>query len=429
MGLLNDRLRAYRSILNQEMKAAQWYQIPVFAGMLGFIGGLDGKYPKSVPFGAAKSRTLQPTFKPIEVLTDFQHQGGWEMDIPIGYPFVEEAIYGDNPAMGMEESRKFAYNKAIINRVRKSALKRDGLMGEHALNAKLVMSIMDQNKQEFVFFNQRWQAYAPYDAFTRRFSRNILASKALGGFGHVFSQQSHPNFYVAGTGLVTWSDTAATYETNVATALDGLTNVATDKFSWATLKNISLYAGRKRVNATKVQNMPVKLICVINDAQAAQLYDDETFQKLHIALIQKEGVNDSLFSGNLSAYLCLDILVIVDSNAPGVWTSGDTSYDSARGTVNYGNSNPIESPIMESDRKLAFVFGASAIMCGFAKSLQFKSMTWDYESKEGEASDTIVGYNRSDIYDNDGFYGTAGNFKENTSSLIVATYSPNSPSW
>src|SRR3990167_10602639 len=129
MGLINDKLRAYRSILNQELKAAQWYQIPVWGDMLGFIGGMSGKYPVTVPFGASKARTLKPTFKPIEVLTDFQHQGGWEMDIPIGYPFTEEPIYGDNPAMGSEESRKFAYNKAIINRVRKSALKRDGLMG------------------------------------------------------------------------------------------------------------------------------------------------------------------------------------------------------------------------------------------------------------------------------------------------------------
>lgn len=429
MGLLNDRIRAYRSLLNNELKAAQWYQIPIWSEMLGFIGGIDGKYPQSVPFGATKARTLKPTFKPIEVLTDFQHQGGWEMDIPIGYPFTEEPIYGDRPAMGNEESRKWAYNKGIINRVRKSALKRDGLMGEHALNAKLIMQIMEANKEEFIIFNQKFQGWAPYDALTRRFSRNILAAKALGGFGNVFSQQSHPNFYVAGEGPVTWSDTAATYETNVATALDTLSNTSTDKMSAKLIRNAELYAGRKRITATKVGDRAVKLCAIINDAQAAQLMEDTEFLNAHVALIQKEGTKSPLFEGALSAYLYSRTLILVDSNAPGVWTSGDGSYDSTRGTVNYGPSNPFSNPIMESDRKLAFFFGASAVMCGFAKSLGFKSMTWDYDSKEGEASDTIIGYNRSDIYDNDGFFGTAGNFKENTSSLIVATYSPNNPSW
>ena len=429
MGLINDRLRAYRSLLNKKMKAAQWYQIPIWSSMLGFIGGMSGKYPKSVPFGATKRRSLRPTYKPIEVLTDFQHQGGWEMDIPIAYPFVEEAIYGDNPAMGNEEHRKWAYNKAIINRVRKSALRRDGLMGEHALNASLVMEIMKQNKEEFVEFNQKWQGWAPYDALTRRFSRNILASKANGGFGNVFSQQSHPNFYVAGYGQATWSDTAATYETNVATALDTLSNTDTDKFRAQTIKNAVLYAGRKRITATNIAGQAIKLVGIINDAQAHQLYSDDEWADNHTALTYKEGDKTPFFTGDIEVYLAFGCLLIVDSNAPGIWTSGDGSYSSARGTVNYGNSNPIESPIMESDRKLAFFFGASAVMCGFAESLGFESMNWDYGSKEGEASSTIVGYNRSDIYDNDGFFGTAGNFKENTSSLIVATYSPNNPSW
>lgn len=429
MGLINDKLRMYRSLLNQEMKAAQWYQIPVWADMLGFIGGVSGKYPLSVPFGSSKQRSLKPTYKPIEVLTDFQHQGGWEMDIPIAYPFTDEAIYGDNPAMGNEESRKWAYNKAIINRVRKSALRRDGLMGEHALNAKMVMSIMDQNKEEFTIFNQKWQAYAPYDALTRRFSRNILASKANGGFGHVFSQQSHPNFYAAGSGKATWSDIPATYETNVNTALDTLSATSTDYMSSKLIDNVVLYAGRLRITGTKVGGMNIKLVGIISDAQAIQLFNDDDFVKAHVALVQKVGDQSPLFTGNIEAYLYHGVLLIVDMNAPGVWTNGDTDYVAARGTVNYGSVNPIANPVMESDRKLAFFFGASAIMCGFAKSLQFKSMNWDYESKEGEASDTIVGYNRSDIYDNDGFYGTAGNFKENTSSLIVATYSPNSPSW
>jgi hypothetical protein len=85
---------------------------------------------------------------------------------------------------------------------------------------------------------------------------------------------------------------------------------------------------------------------------------------------------------------------------------------------------------MASDRKLAFLVGQSAIMCGMARSLTFASETWDYDNKKSEASATTVGYNRSDIYDNDElFSATAGLFKECTSSLEIATFSPNSPTW
>jgi hypothetical protein len=395
--------------------------------MIGFIGGTEGKYPKSVPFGASKARTLRPTYKVIEVLTDFSHMGGWDMDIPVANPLIEEPIYGDNPAIGKEEKRTWIYNRAIINQVRKPVLTRDGAMGEQALNPKMVMQIMDNAKNELIDYNNRWQSYAPYDAIYRGYSRNILAPKAEGGFGHVFSQKSHPNFYVAGYGQATWSDTAATYETNVATALDTLTSV--DVFNTRVIENVKLFAAQKRITATSVNGQNVFGVMIIHDAQAHQLFQDSDFKAAAVALTYKEGDKSPLFTGNVQAYLYRGIMILVDMNNPGVWTNGDASYSAARGTINYGNSNPLENPIMASDRKLAVFLGASAIMCGFVKALGFETETWDYKNKKSECSNTIVGYNRSDIYDHDGFFGTAGNFKENTSSLVVATYSPNSPSW
>lgn len=428
MGLLNDKLRAYRAILKKQMQAAHWYQIPVWAPMIGHIGGTEGKYPRSVPYGAAKRRTLRPTFKPIEVLTDFMHMGGWEMDIPVAYPYTEQPVYGDNPALGKEEKRKFAYNRAIINQVRKPVLTRDGIMGEHALDAKMVADIMKNAKEELTDYNIRWQGYAPYDAAYRGYSQNILAAKADGGFGHVLSQKSHPNFYVAGYGLATWSDTAATYETNVNTALDTLDS-SSGLFNTRVIENAKLFAGRHRISATNIGGKKVIGIMIINDAQAHQLFQDTKFINAHQDLTSNKGEESALFTGSVEAYLYRGVIIIVDQNNPGVWTSGDSSYDSTRGTINYGNSNPLDNPIMASDRKLALFVGASAIMCGHAVPLGFESETWDYKNKKSEASYTVVGYNRSDIYDNDGFFGTAGNFKENTSSLVIATYSPNSPTW
>jgi hypothetical protein len=429
MPLLNDSLKAYRALLKKEMAAAQWYQIPVWAPMIGHIGGTEGKYPRSVPFGASKARTLKPTYKAIEVLTDFYHGGGWTMDIPVAYPLTAEPIYGDNPALGNEEKRKWAYNQAIINQVRKPVLTRDGTMGELALTPKMVAQIMENAKDELVDFNTRFQAYAPYDALTKGYSRNILASKAAGGFGNVLTQKSHPNFYAAGYGQATWSDTPATYEANVVTALASLTNTATDYFGTPTIKNAKLFASQLRIQPTQVGPYTAHVM-VIHEAQALQLFADTDFKATMTNLILKEGSDSPLFTGVVGAYLYLGMLILVDSNAPGALISGDPGYDATKGLINYGNPTPLANPISQSNRKLAFLVGASSVMCGMARSLTFASETWDYDNKKSEASATTIGYNRSDIYDNDGFFSaTAGLFKENTSSLIIATYSPNTASW
>lgn len=430
MGLINDKLKAYRVALRQEMKNSQWYQIPVWAPMIGHIGGTENGYaPKSVPFGAAASKTLRPTGKPIEVLTDWNHMGGWEMDIPILLPLRQKPVYGDVEAQGKEEERDWIYLRAIINQVRKPAKTRDGLMGEQALTAKMVAQIWGNMKQEFIEYNRKWQAYAPYDALYRGFSDNILASKADGGFGHVISQRSHPNFYVAGYGKVAWSNTPATYETNVAAALDGLTTA--NHFDSQVIKNAKLLGGRHRINAVKVGPYDVNGIMIINDAQAAQLIDDDLFQKTHVALITKEGQNSALFTGNIEAYLFLGVLILVDMNNPGVWTAGDEAigYKASRGLINYGNENPLDNPIMATDRKLALYVGASAVLCGHTVSLNFKNRSDDYDNVRGESSYTVVGYNRADRFDHDGFIGTAGNFLDNCSSMVIATNSPNTPSW
>jgi hypothetical protein len=75
------------------------------------------------------------------------------------------------------------------------------------------------------------------------------------------------------------------------------------------------------------------------------------------------------------------------------------------------------------------LFGASAIACGYSDSLSFETETYDFKNKKDDAGVMVVGYSRADIMDEDGNYGEAGKFKENTSSLIIATYSPDNITW
>lgn len=421
MGQINDDLRMYRDALSSELKYSQWHQLPVFGQMIGHIGGTDEHgYPKSVPFGAAASKTLKGTGKAIEVLTDFTHQGGWAIDVPVKLPLKNKPIYGDAQAKDNEEDFNWVYLRGLINQVRYPVKTSDGLQGEQALTPKKLMQIWKNTKDEIAHINQRWQAYAPYDALYTGFSDNLKNNPINA------SQRSHPNFYVAGYGRVTFNSTNSTYETSIVSQLNNLGT--TDGLTVQAIRNMSLYSSRHMILPTQAGNYQVKGVLIINDAQMAQLASDPLFEKIHIALITADGKNAGLFTGAYEAHLVEGVLILVDINNPGVWISGDSSYSSSRGTINYGQVNPLSDPIHVSDIKLAAYIGASAILCGHTVPLQFKNRSDDYDNIKGEAGRTVVGYTRADRFDHDEFLG-ASKFIENTSSAVLATYSPNSPSW
>jgi hypothetical protein len=88
----------------------------------------------------------------------------------------------------------------------------------------------------------------------------------------------------------------------------------------------------------------------------------------------------------------------------------------------------LKNPIHQSDIKVALYVSASAILCGHTVPLGFKNRTADYDNVKGESSFTVVGYTRADRFDHDGFL-SASQFLGNTSSIALATKSPNNPSW
>lgn len=423
MGQINNELLMYRAAKSKQLGFSQWYQIPVWNELIGFIGGKNEYgYPKSVPFGATATKQLKPTGKPIEVLTDFFHQGGWEIDIPLLLPLRKKPVVGDDQALGKEEDRNWVYKKAYITQVRKPAKITDGAMGEFAIDPAYLKQMWDNLKTEFQHYNQRLQAYAPYDAIYRGFDDQLIRSKEL----PKCVQKSHPNFFVEGYGRVAFNSNNTTYETNIANVLQNMS--ASDKFSMKTLRKMQMAASELMLVPTNAGNLLVKGIAILNDRQMAQLAEDPLFEKLHIALVTANGEKSPMFTGAYEAHLVEGVLILVDTNNPGIWMNGDTGYDSTRGVLNYGNENPLENPIHQSDIKLAIFMGASAILCGNTKSLQFRNETQDYGNIKSEASLTVIGYNRADRFDSDGFL-PANQAVTNTSSLVVATYSPQNISW
>jgi hypothetical protein len=421
MGQINNDLRMYRDALSSELKYSQWHQLPVWGSMIGHIGGTDDHgYPKSVPFGSVQAKTLKGTGKAIEVLTDFNHQGGWAIDVPVKLPLRQKPIYGDNQAQNNEEDMEWIYLRGLINQVRYPVKTSDGLQGEQALSPKKLMQIWKNTKDEIASINQRYQAYAPYDAIYTGYSDNLKNAPVN------MTQKSHPNFYVAGHGRVAFNPDNAIYEASIVTALNNMG--AADVLSVQAIRNMHVYGSRHMIVPTEAGGYKVKGILIINDAQMAQLSADPLFEKLHVALIQADGNKAALFTGAYEAHLLEGTLILVDINNPGVWINGDADYDATRGLINYGNVNPLENPIHSSDIKLAIYMGASAILGGHTVPLQFKNRTDDYENIKGEAGRTVVGYTRADRYDHDSFLSVA-KFIENSSSAVLATKTPNNPTW
>lgn len=429
MGTYTTSMKAYRALLAKDMHKAAWTEVPLWSQFMGFIGS-KGRYPSSVSYGNSVENRPKPTGMPIEVLTNFEHEGGETMDIPVINPLTEEGVYGDKQLLGTEESNKITYKTARINQIRKGVLVTTGKMSEQRLKKPGVQKeLMTNAKEQLQDWFVKWTGFQPYEAYYRRYSANLTASAAKGGPG--VTAASHPNFYVAGYGKATWSATPATYETNVATALNALSDTAACHFSTKLIENAAALASRLKIQRFKFSGGNIAgmfYAMVINPDQAVQLWSDEKFLAAATYALPRDKAFNPLYSGELAG-IYRGVMLYIDVNNYGARISGDSGYDATRGTVNYGNANPIKNPQDEANRKLSLLFGASGIAAGYAQQLSFESETWDYKAKKSEGGSMIVGFERADIYDTDGYYSTAGSFKENTSSLVIGSWSPFTLSW
>lgn len=416
-----DDLRVERKLLSAEMKYGAWFPDSYWGTHIGFIGTSGAvNYPKTVNLGSVETRRLTPTGKSIEVLTNFMHEGGDTMEIPVKNPLTAKPLY-DTQLLGHEEERKLTYMECHIHIYRKGVIIRDSKMGEQKLKKPEVQrQLMRSAKEDIQDLYQRVFGYQPYLALLERYSDNLTASTSVGGAG--LTKKHHPNFYVAGYGKVPYSDTAATYATAVSTGLQTITNHASKKMSAKMIRQMVKTASSLRIQPNiKVGNRKLYSI-VISEAAAFDLWQDTEWLAAMKAYEQGKGrENSSELLGAIEG-IFYGAVISVDANMPAAHCTGETDYDSTRGTVYYGNDEYLASPIDTGNKKLAILHGASCLTAGYAQPLSFESETWDYKYKKTEGADCMVGFERADVTDYDGKYGTAGNLKENTSSLVWAHY-------
>ena len=249
------------------------------------------------------------------------------------------------------------------------------------------------------------------------------------------------NIYVAGNGRVTFSNTKATYEASVASALSGLTTA--NVFSTDIIES-AVYVARHnhRLAPIKVDGVEIYPM-LISDAAAKQLQADTKWTNRQLYAAERSLKTNSLFTGKVAG-IYAGALIIIDETLPSAYVTadGDPYYQTARATtgdangVCYGqgdsDSDPnfMANPVDTGARKPWIIFGASAMGCGIANDIGLEEEDYDFKQKKEVAADMIIGFQRSDIFDTDGNFGVAGDLRyENVSSVVGFTYSPTNATW
>lgn len=391
-----------------------------------------------IPHGVKKPQNA--TGKPLEILQDFQHMGGISMDIPIFYPLTGKGVSGQISLVNKGERPKLAVLQVAINQQRHAFLQQDNKMSRQILQSPGMVRQLMRRANDYLgdWFN-RWLSYQPYLAFLEGASENLTKTAINGGLA--VSKASHMNIYVAGNGKVTFSNTKATYEAAVASALGGLTDTSSDWFGTTFLENLVYVASHShRIIPLKVNGMNLYPV-IISDAAAKQLQADDDWNDRYLNAAERSLAENPLFSGKIAG-IYGGALVIIDETVPSAYVTGDGEYSTTRATsgdasgVCYGTEDSsydpdyMAIPVDTGARKPAILFGKSAQCVGVANDLSFEEEVSDFRQKIEIGADMIIGFQRSDILDKDNYFGISGDYRyENVSSVVGFTYSPSDASW
>lgn len=414
---INSDMRAYRRLLSEKMHRAVW-QKGKWSPFLGNVIPNQKEYDDAPVYGG--NPQMSATGNVIELLQDFKHKGGIEMDIPVKYPLTALATYGEKTLKGNEEIYKMGYKKTIINQVRHAVKFQDNKMSKQIVQSpEMQKQLFSKASADLTDYFSRWINFQPYYALFENYSQNITATTPNGGMAK--SVIHHPNLYVANVGKIagvpytTAGAVNTAYATAMATALNGLTGATGEKMSVAVLENAIYFASLCKIPKVKTPKGE-RYIIFIDASQAMQLRKDTNF-KSEWAEAGDRGVANPVLSGLIEIDY-LGCLIIVDHTKPAV-----NVVDAD--TITYGESNPLATPASTSPYKPLVLVGASAITAGYADKLSFENEDDDYKQVQATGADMICGFQRSDLMDDDGrFTANAGAFIENNSSLIVITNSP-----
>lgn len=382
---------------------------------------------------------------PIEVFRQFVTQGKTTLDIPVRVRLTGRPVYGDKALKGTEETGKIVYRTVKINLTRKAYMK-PSLMSAQVTLPYLENLMLEASEYLTQWFND----YHPGNfivAVCAGSSIDMVNGVLVGGRGQAIV--SHPNFYILGGSKVTYGSGrpgTSGYEGSVITAVDGCNNATTNAVTVKKIAGLVLEAQRLKIQPLVMKAGFRRFAIWLSDAQFHQLRQDTDFKDMYIRL-PNELDNHPLATGARADLH--GAIIYVDQNLPHAVTptNNDTNFaPPPAGSVwywpqptvaelaqGYVVGNMIERRCDQA-RRVGFLIGQSALSVGVGvpvsggkkgPSMQFVEQFDDYGAIAGIGVATVQSVFRSDIYDQDGMTGlTAGDFYENTSSLVFCSNSP-----
>jgi hypothetical protein len=444
---LTGKLNPY--ILGEKMYRQQWirHSFGLFVAPQ-FIKATQDEADPVVP---GTGETQKFSGAPIEVFRRFVTEGKTDMEIPVRIRLTGRPTFGNKPLTGKAEDAKVVYRRVKINVTRKSYNK-PSLLGAQ-MTIPYLENLIGKASD---YLTQWWNDYHPGNfmlATLTGYSADLLGPAADGGRGQ--SIMSHPNFYVAGSGKVSYSGGrpgSAGYEAAVESALDGLTDVAGDGMSPGFIAGLVLEAQRLKIQPI-LMKAGFRRFCIwISDSQWKQLSEHTDFKDWYKRLPNE--LDDHPLATNARADLH-GAIIYVDQSMWGAWTNANPGKD-----INDATSTPtaglpeygipptaterslgykfgidwIGGMRSVSNRKVGFLIGESFLNVGVGvpilegkkgPSMTFTEQVNDHGAIAEIGIATVQSVIRSDSFDEDGVIVglTKGDFHENTSSLVFATYS------
>jgi len=388
------------------------------------------------------------TQSPIEVFEEFIAQGQVSMRLPIAVSLTGmPAAHGDNPITGNEERQFLAWRQVEINETDHAANPVQG-MSRQLIKKIAEAKVMQAAYQLKDWLNRYHVGGTILSGILTGASRDLLMPTAKGG--RAVTSISHPNFIVAGHGFVDYSagrPGTAGYEAAIESYVDGLDDETTEGFSYALVRNMVLEAPKKKIQPLVTKNGKPFYPIFCSLSQWAQLLADPDFQKFALNGIHTASLADH-FLGNLSEAFIEGAAIIPDVTLWGLRTAalaagGLADSTVTAGTVRYGPKPdatlavagaPYGNFLRErdtNDRKVAILVGRGMLSIGIGERWVLEDQKLDYGKVKGVAIKGIHSCVRNDNFDKDGGITdpdgtllTAGQFLENTGSLVAATYSP-----
>ncbi len=387
------------------------------------------------------------TGAPVEVQNAFIQEGRTDYLVPIKNRLTQHEIFGNDPRSGNAESLAYGFQAVYINRSWKGVAPPTGTDFQKV--KQWAKSLVGENRSDLTDYLRDNISSSVYLALVTGWSRDLLNTVGGGGKKAI---RSHPNMFVAGYGQVGMNaqgtDYAtgarpgtAAYETAVANAINGLTDPTAQGMTVKFVKNLAAAASRLKIAKIAMESGFSFYPLWIKDVAWEQLQNDPDFGSLAKSLFISELSKHPL--GNGMNIFIGECAVYSDNEMPCAYTVADDA--TVTSTVEYGprptsadraagfSFNSSTGRTLDTGNKATCaLIGQSCMTVGVAHKPNFTEEEKDHGNVHELGVEWYQSIVRDEVYDTLGLIVNpvtgsnfaAGDFYENTSSLVGVTCSP-----